>query len=64
MTKTTELGKFDVGATTGSSSAVEATYIKVDINKKTVLEIDKYGYKSQVGDTDYLSEVREALGIE
>ncbi len=61
--KKTELGKFDVGTGTGSNSTIETTYIKVVIDGETVLEIDKYNYIAKIGGTDYLADVREALGL-
>ena len=30
---------------------------------ETVLEVDKYNYISNIGGTDYLADVREALGL-
>lgn len=63
MVKTTELGKFDVGATTNSSTTMETTYLKVSVNGETILEIDKYNYVAKIGDTDYMAEVRSALGL-
>ena len=42
--KKTELGKLDVGTTTGSSNTIETNYIKVIIAGETVLEVDKYNY--------------------
>ena len=61
--KTAELGKFDVGAATGSSNTIETTYIKIEVDKKTVLEIDKYNFIATVNGEDYLADVREALGL-
>ena len=61
--KKTELGKLDVGTTTGSSNTIETNYIKVIIAGETVLEVDKYNYISNIGGTDYLADVREALGL-
>lgn len=61
--KKTELGKLDVGTGTGSNNTIETTYIKVSIDGDTVLEVDKYNYIANIGGTDYLTEVREALGL-
>ena len=61
--KKTELGKLDVGTTTGSSNTIETNCIKVIIAGETVLEVDKYNYISNIGGTDYLADVREALGL-
>lgn len=61
--KNTELGKLEVGATTDTANTLETTYIKVDIDGETVLEYDKYNSIYNVSGTDYLADVREALGL-
>lgn len=63
ISKNGELGKFEVGTTTDTSITFETTYIKVDVDGETVLEYDKYNYIHKVGSSDYLQEVREALGL-
>ena len=63
VTKETDMGKFDVGQTTGTKTTVEAAYIKVDVDGENVLEIDKFNYICKVGGTDWLAAVRSALGI-
>ena len=55
--KKTELGKLDVGATTGTA------YLKVTIDGETVLELDKFNYICNIGGVDYMADVREALGM-
>ena len=42
---------------------LEAIYLKITVNDKTVVEIDKYNSISNIGGTDFLQEVRDALGI-
>ena len=61
--KNLELGKFDVGAATGTTTTLEVDYIKVTVDGSDVLELDKYNYICKIDGTDYLSEVREALGL-
>ena len=61
--KSTELGKLDVGTGSESKNTLEVDYIKVTIDGADVLELDKYNYICKVDGTDYLSEVREALGM-
>ncbi len=63
ITKKTELGKLDVGTTTGTSNTIETAYIKVSIDDETVLELDKYNYICNIGGVDYMSDIREALGL-
>lgn len=61
--KNTELGKLEVGTTTDTANTLETTYLKVDIDGETVLEYDKYNYICNIAGTDYLADVREALGL-
>lgn len=61
--KSTELGKFDVGAATDTSNTIETTYIKLTIDGTDVLEIDKYNFIATINGTDYLSDVRTSLGL-
>ncbi len=61
--KTTELGKLDVGTTSDTKTTLEVNYIKVTIDGKDVLELDKFNYICNIGGVDYLAEVREALGL-
>ncbi len=61
--KTTELGKLDVGTTSDTKTTLEVNYIKVTIDGKDVLELDKFNYICNIGGVDYLADVREALGL-
>lgn len=61
--KSTEMGKLEPGTTTDTANTLETTYIKIDIDGESVLEYDKYNYIFSVGSNDYLSAVREALGL-
>jgi P2 family phage contractile tail tube protein len=61
--KKTGLGKFDVGAQTGSTNELEVTYIKVTIDGADVIEIDKYNYVARIDGVDVLADVRAALGL-
>lgn len=61
--KSTEMGKFDAGATTDTSNKFEVYYIKVTVDGEELIELDKYNYICKVGGTDFLSEVRDALGL-
>lgn len=62
--KKTGLGKFNAGSPLDSSSEFEAAYLKVNIDDKTVVEIDKLNYICFIDGIDYLKDVRKALGIE
>lgn len=61
--KTTELGKLDVGATSDTKNTIEVNYIKITVDGEDLAEVDKYNYICSIGGTDYLAEVREALGM-
>lgn len=61
--KNLELGKFDVGAATGTTTTLEVDYIKITVDNSDILELDKYNYICKIDGTDYLSEIREALGL-
>ncbi len=61
--KNAELGKLDPATTTGTSNVYETTYLKLEIDGKEKLEIDKYNYIFKVDGKDYLSASREAQGI-
>lgn len=61
--KTVSLGSFEPGATTDTEQEFEVLYLKVFINDKAVLEIDKYNYVAKFGDEDLLQSVRADLGI-
>lgn len=63
LPKSSGLGKFEVGATTDSSSELEVTYLKMFIDNKEVLEIDKTNYIYKVNGVDYLEEIRQQLGM-
>lgn len=62
--KKTGLGKFDVSSKTDSSNEFEVSYIKIDIDGETVVEIDKFNYKSVIDGEDALADVKKALGME
>lgn len=62
--KTTEFGKLDVGTTSDASNEFEVFYLKVSIDGRTIVEIDKYNYICIINGVDYMRKVREALGLE
>ncbi len=63
LPKTTDLGKLEMGSTTDTKNTIEVTYIKITVNGEDVLELDKYNYICNIDGTDYLAEVRDALGL-
>ncbi len=61
--KNFSLGSFEPGSTTDSSTEFEVVYLKIFVNDKEVVEIDKYNFKTKIGDTDILESVRKDLGM-
>lgn len=63
LPKKTGLGKFAVASTTGSSTEMECVYFKMEIDGKTVIEIDKFARICNINGKDYFASVKAALGI-
>lgn len=63
VSKKFEMGKLDMGASVGSSNTLEVNYIKVTLDDKDVIELDKFNYIYKVDGEDWLADVREALGL-
>ncbi|WP_302360344.1 phage major tail tube protein [uncultured Megasphaera sp.] len=61
--KSTELGKFEMGAGTDSSLTLETIYLKLTIDGKTKAEIDKLNYITNIDGTDFSADIRSALGL-
>lgn len=57
------LGSFEVGSTTDSETEFEVTYMKLFVEGKERIEIDKYNFKYVVDGVDYLASVRDDLGL-
>ena len=63
MPKTLNVGKFEVGSTTDTSTEFEVIYLKLFIDNKEVLEVDKFNYKCVINGKDILAPVRVAMGL-
>ncbi|MCZ8520126.1 MULTISPECIES: phage major tail tube protein [Paenibacillus] len=63
MPKKTDLGKGAVGATMDTANEFEVVYIKVLLDGKTMVEIDKYNYICIIDGIDYLKKIKEQLGM-
>ena len=61
--KNFSLGSFEPGSTTDSSTEFEVVYLKIVVDDKEVVEIDKYNFIAKFGDTDMLESVRKDLGM-
>lgn len=57
------LGTFDSNAKTGTSMDFSVTYIKIDIDGATKLELDPLNYILTIDGKDYAAEIRKALGM-
>jgi P2 family phage contractile tail tube protein len=60
--KVNGLGKLAVGEMTDTKSEFGVSYLKLEINDKERVEIDKYNYICKIDGVDYLAGVRSALG--
>lgn len=63
MPKTGTLGSLTPASPTETSNEFEVTYIKIFIDGKEVLELDKFNFIFKVAGTDYLAPVRQLLGM-
>ena len=61
--KSVSLGTFEPGATTDTETTFETLYIKLYVNKKAIVEIDKYNFKAKINGVDALKSVRKDLGL-
>lgn len=61
--KNSNLGSFEPGSTTDSEQEFEVTYIKLFIDDKEMVEIDKYNFIAKFNGEDGLAQVRQALGM-
>lgn len=57
------IGKLDTAAKTESVNELECLYLKITIDGVVKIEIDKFNYIHYVAGTDYLEEIRRALGL-
>lgn len=61
--KVANLGKLEVGTMTETSNEFEVSYIKITIDNKEIVELDKFNYIYKVMGTDYMADARTALGL-
>lgn len=57
-TKGLDLGKFGVGQATESKITVECWYIKIEIDGKVLLELDKLNFVFILNDKDMLADIK------
>ncbi|MBR8701160.1 hypothetical protein IX317_001842 [Fusobacterium sp. DD29] len=57
------LGKAAVGKPTDSKREFTVNYIKIELDGKEVLEIDKFNMICKINGTDFLADLRAAIGM-
>ena len=63
LPKTGEIGSLKPAPNTDTKNTMEVLYLKVEVDDKKTIEIDKLNYIHYVDGTDYLAGVRNALGL-
>jgi len=63
LPKKGDLGSLKPADHTGSKNTLEVTYLKITIDGKRKVEIDKLNYIHFIDGIDYLAKVRKALGL-
>lgn len=61
--KVVELGNLTVGAPTETGNEFEVNYMKLWVAGEELVEIDKYNFIARIAGEDYLSSVRDDLGV-
>lgn len=62
--KNLSMGSLEVSAASDSSSEFEVTYLKIFIENRETVELDKYNFKYVVNGEDFLKPVRRDLGMD
>lgn len=62
--KHSNIGDLVVGDGTNTETELEVSYLKLEIDGKERVELDKYNYIYKVDGVDYLAGVRSALGMQ
>lgn len=61
LTKGIDLGKLSPGKATGTKNTFELTYIKIEENGNTLLELDKLNFIFIVNGVDVLADIRNQI---
>lgn len=64
LPKKSALGKMESGKKGDNEVELEIIYLKVALAGQQIFEVDKLNFVYRIGETDYLSRVREQLGVE
>ena len=57
------MGNLQQGSQMGTSGEFEILYIKIALNERVLVEIDKIAYKCIINGVDYLAKVRQQIGL-
>lgn len=63
LPKTLTLGNLQQGAQMGTSGEFEVLYVKITLNDRELVEIDKIAYKCIVNGVDYLEVAAQHMGL-
>ncbi len=63
LTKGSNLGKLSAGKPMDAETKLEVVYLKVFVGEEERLEVDKFNYILRVDGQDYLTGVRQSLGL-
>jgi P2 family phage contractile tail tube protein len=61
--KSVDLGSLEVGKPTGTANEFEVVYLKIYVEGKERVEIDKYNFIASFDGVDVLSSVRKDMGL-
>lgn len=61
--KSGDLGTFAPGTMTNSTNELEVSYLKIQVDGKTLIEIDKFNFICLINGRDHLAQVRQQLGL-
>ncbi len=63
MPKKVGIGSFEPAKKMDSETELEVAYIKVSQNGKELVEVDKFNFIFRVNGTDYMSKIRQNMGM-
>jgi len=63
MPKSLNLGTLNTAQQMGTAGEFEISYLKLSVERKEILEIDKFSFKCRIAGVDYLAKVRQDLGL-
>lgn len=61
--KSATLGSLKPAEQMENDTTIELDYLRITVDGKTTVEVDKYAYKYSLDGVDFMSDVRRALGL-